>query len=864
MRILFRILALLGIAALIAWYRDNLKKGEKKRIDYIERIAELFPKIQDLLLQLDGYTSYQNGYFNNYKLRCWQTETEPVLNAIKQIPYDKIKLDSVQIDAINRLFLKFDTCIEDRANFNKAFIEQELSRYQQFFNNIEGRVLDDQQRRAIVIDEDNNIVVAGAGSGKTTTIAGKVSYLIDRYKIKPSEILLISFTRKACEEMQNRIRKKMDIDIDVMTFHKLGLEIIASATNKKPSIFDDSNFKKLINDFLSDQIKDQAYLLKVTHFFTEYLKPYKEENEFQSQGEYIQYIKDNNIKSYKQVEVPIAGKMTLLREACKSMEEVSIANYLFLNNINYEYEKKYKHDTATQAYSQYKPDFYLSDYDIYIEHFGVDRSNNVPEWFKGPDYNTANQKYREGMEWKRSLHKEKKTALIETYSYEKQEGILLSGLEDKLKRAGVAIRPKSPEEVWEILNEVSGDDVTNFTQLIITFLNLLKSNNYSIADLQRKNSSIQSEREKQRNSAFIEILKPILTKYNSHLQNIGEIDFSDMINHATDYVNRKSAEKKYKYVIIDEFQDISIGRYKLIKSILDNNPGCKSFVVGDDWQSIYRFSGSDISIFTEFEKNFGVTSKSYIETTYRFNSSLINISSEFILKNPNQVKKKLKSQSKQDFTPYNIFYSESIFNNDTAPVVNALNEILSEKTTGQNIMLIGRYSHDIDFLKKDLANFNVKWDQGKESYEVIYKPAPALKMHFLTVHRAKGLEADYVILLNCSSGKYGFPSEQADDPILNLLLTQADQFPNGEERRLFYVAITRCRNKVHLIANSKYKSKFIAELEDKNALIKADKCPQCKTGILTQTSGVSAKGKVWAKLSCSNWNWGCDYLHWLT
>ena len=867
MNILIILIVVLITTLVIFITYKAVQNSEKTRQKQIVQIEQIFPSIELLLSKLDSLCQYENGYFNNYKLLAWNSEAEPIISQIKPIPYGRIKLNALKVDMINSFFFKFNNASDSRNKFNQSFVNQELKKYHEFFNHIEDRKLDDQQRYAIVTDEDNNIVVAGAGSGKTTTIVGKVSYLLDRYKVSPSEILLISFTRKACDEMNYRIKRKMNIEIDTMTFHKLGLDIIASSYNKKPTIFEESGTKNLINGFISDQMKEGDYLLKLTKFFTDYLKSYKEENEFQSKGEYIQYIKDNNIKSYKQVEINFKGKMTFLRETCKSLEEVSIANYLFLNNINYEYEKKYKYDTATQAFAQYKPDFYLTDYDVYIEHFGVDRNYNVPKWFKGVSNDSAKKKYKDGIDWKRSIHKSNKTKLIETYSYEKHEGVLELNLEKKLKEHSIEISPKTPEEIWEVLNSIAEDDITNFTQLIITFLSLLKSNNYSIEEIKDKNTSNFKGFEQLRNSAFIELFSPILGCYNRHLNDLGEIDFSDMINNATDCIVSGNSKKNYKYIIIDEFQDISIGRYKLIKSLLKANSGSKLFAVGDDFQSIYRFSGSEISIFTEFEKYFGVSSKSFIETTYRFNSMLINLSTDFILKNPNQVRKKLKAFSNSDLLPFKILYSKSPLKNDSAPVIEALDEIINivgANEKGKKVLLLGRYSYDIDLLKNDSTNFIVRWNKSKENYEVRYKLKSDLLIEFLTVHRSKGLEADFVIILNCSSGKYGFPSEQADDPVLNLLLTCADQFPNGEERRLFYVALTRCREKVFLIANSIYKSKFIVELENNSGLTDFVICPECKTGILSETSGVSLKGKEWKKMSCSNWNWGCEYIDWLT
>ena len=842
------------------------KAEEESRLKHIADVNILIPKINQFILIFNKLRNFNSGYFNHYQLRQWLYSSQPTYEQISRIPYRKLNLESHH-EALINMFIDLSLEGESvRQAYNTKFVEHELESCAQYFDDIEGKSLDVQQRNAVVINEDNNLVVAGAGSGKTTTIAAKVKYVIDRYKVAPSEILLLSFTRKACEEMRERIKQRMNIEVDVMTFHKLGCEVIAAATNKQPDRFDDSRLPKLINDFLLDQMNNREYSSKLTRYFIEYLKPYKEEREFENRGCYIQYMKDHHIRSCKQLKQDIKGRVTVLREQCRSMEEVSIANYLFFNNIKYEYERPYEYNTASRNHRQYKPDFFLPDYGIYIEHFGVDKNNNIPHWFDPGDYQAANIKYQDDMVWKRQCHREHGTKLIETFSHEKHEGVLLSNLEDKLLLAGVTIRPKSQEEIWGILNAIAEDEVLSFTELLITFLSLLKSNNHTIAEINGRNEKFCRGYDKLRNRAFLEIFAPIYDHYAKYLNKNHKIDFSDMINYAEHYVRNGVLNQQYKYVIIDEFQDISIGRYKLVKAILNANPGCKLFCVGDDWQSIFRFTGSDLSIFTEFEKYFGITSKSFIETTYRFDSRLIDISSGFILKNPKQVAKRLRSSIKTDSAPYEILYSDNIFNKDTLPVIKALESIAMEVgdiRPDNSVLLLGRYKYDIELIRGDQVHFSVQEDKVHGSFKILYKPFPALNIEFLTIHKAKGLEADYVIVLNCSAGKYGFPSEQSDDPVLNLLLTQADQFPNGEERRLFYVALTRCRHKVFLTTNTVYKSKFIIEMEERTGDIPIHKCPLCKTGILKETSGVSVKGRAWKRLYCSNWWWECDYIKWL-
>jgi DNA helicase-4 len=543
------VIIVIAFALIVLFYYQSSLRAKKKeafRQSNYEKVNALLPEIENHVISFKQFAQFDSGYFNHLKLKIWKNGSKKTYAAITNLPYNSIELPFQKLELIETFVNYYSNGGVVRKSYNGRFVKHELTIYKRFFDNIDGQKLDTQQRTAIVTDEDNNIVVAGAGSGKTTTVVGKVSYIVERYKIKPEEILLISFTRNAAEEMNKRIKKKMKIDIDTMTFHKLGLDIIASATDEKPSVFEEKKLTGLIEGFISAEKKDLNYLSKMNNFFINFLKPYKSESEFKNHGDYIQYIKDTNFKSYKQLSYNIKGRQTLLREPCKSMEEVIIANFLYLNNINYEYEKVYQYNTATKNHAQYKPDFYLPDFDIYIEHFGIDRNGNVPKWFDDNHYEDANEKYKLGIKWKRETHKKYKTTLIETFSYEKTEGELLLNLEKKLKLNRVVVKPKSSTEVAEIISKVAPEEINNFNQLVITFLTLLKSNNYSIADIKKKNNFSKGGLEKQRNEAFLELFIPLFNKYQNHLSSEKEIDFSDMINHATEYISSQQVSRPYK------------------------------------------------------------------------------------------------------------------------------------------------------------------------------------------------------------------------------------------------------------------------------------------------------------------------------
>jgi DNA helicase-4 len=881
----WNILILIGLVITGVWFYMRHQERKRRQREFEakereERRQKLFDfykskldSIVKAVRQFSAYLDFTNGYFTNNQLTVWITQNESLYREIKDVPFENIQLHDDEIKTIKTFLYYFSssgTLVMER---NQSFVKDELKTYSRFFDNIEGLKLDSQQRTAIVTDEDNNIIVAGAGSGKTTTTIGKVSYVIDRYKTNPNEILLISFTRKSAQDLRDRIKIE---GVEAMTFHKFGKTIIKEVEGKEPSIFGDtkdevnrtSELKELLKRFFNEQIQNENYVRKVTEYFSDFLKPTKDQSEFENQGDYIQYLKDQNFKTYKKIQPQ--GHLTLHREIVKSIEECKIANFLLFNSIDYKYEERYEFDVADFDHRQYKPDFsiYKNGKRIYLEHLGISRSRNVPRWFAkdGQTYEQAKNEYNDKINWARNVHQEYGTTLIETFSYEMSEGTLFENLTEKLIEEGIVLTPKTPQEIWEIIKNVADDEVNSFITLFQTFITLMKSNNFTIADVIQKNYTTTDDFLRQRNKLFIEIINPIYTRYENYLVERREIDFSDMINKATKYLSNGNYQRQFKYVIIDEFQDISIGRYKLIKAIKQNNPTCKLFCVGDDWQSIYRFSGSDIALFKEFNKYFGYTVKSKIETTYRFHNPLINLSSEFIQKNQNQARKQLRGTANYKSTTYQIRYSINDNQDDTNSLKEILDELISTKNGIENkkIFILGRYNFDIDRIKNERKIFHIDKQEGLVTYSGRAEEGSVkeLRARFLTVHKAKGLEADVVIIINCNSGKHGFPSEMSDDTVLNLLLSEADQYENGEERRLFYVAMTRAKENVYFVADSSYKSKFIAELELENNTTEIKKCPRCRTSDLVRRTGTSKNGREWAFWGCSNYRYGCDFQKW--
>ena len=843
------------------WFSSINKKpiddAEKKRV--LSLWKKRVTRIKRANSMLTKYLSTDTGYFSNYQESYWLSHHVKLLDEIHDQSYGRIGLANSDIDVIKQFVSNSKNISSLRKNFNASFIDSELKTYSNFFNNIEDRSLDDQQRKAVVTDEDNNLIIAGAGSGKTTTIIGKVHYVLDKYKVDSEDLLLISFTKRSANDLKKRLKKD---EVKVKTFHSFGMEVLKEVEGKYPRTLDDDEnstvFKHLLTKLFKASLEDRKYINKVNKFVIDYLREPKSEFDFETRGDYYQHLRDQDFSTFKRVP-SYSDKTTFKREVVKSIEECKIANFLLFNGVEYKYEAKYKSPLPFD----YFPDFSLiqDGKTIYLEHFGINKNWQVPPFFArdGETHKQATKRYLGDRNKKIELHKNNSTTLIQTFSYEiwNNDESFYDMLRQRLVDAGIRLSPKTPEEIWQIINDFYRNEEKDLIKLFGTFITLMKSNQYSMATVKHKLTKIEDGFLRKRGQLFLDIIKPIYDGYEAHLAKEKVIDFSDMINKATEYISSRKYKKKISYVIIDEFQDISIGRYNLVNEIKKSNPGCRLFCVGDDWQSIYRFTGSDIALFKDFSKYFGVTEQSKIETTYRFHNPLIDLSSQFIQQNSNQAKKELHSADRNKKTNYQIIYSRK---DDTNTLIDIFNELVGiyDDVEDKKITILARHNFD---LKNRVKNENGLLSIDKEN-NISYRSRiengdfKNIRANFQSVHSAKGLEADIVIIINCNAGKYGFPNQMSDDPTLNLLLSEADQFENGEERRLFYVAMTRAKEMLYLIADSSNESKFISEIGVENNQNSNPKCPICKSGnMLPRKSAVSTKGSRsrYVFYGCSNW-----------
>ena len=716
-----------------------------------------------------------------------------------------------------------------RARACETFVAKELARSRDFFERVEARPLTDEQRRAVVVDDDRNLVVAAAGSGKTSVIVAKAGWLIRKGYRRPSELLLLAFAKDAQEEMKERVRKRLGVqlgaELTVRTFHSLGMSIIGEAERRRPAVakaaLDDHALFDLLKAIVGDLVADPRHADDVLGWFAGHFAPYRSEFEFRTQGEYWAYLRDNEVRS-------------LQGEKLKSFEECEIANFLYLNGVPYEYERAYEHDTATWDKRQYQPDFTLTDAGIYIEHFALSASNDTPPFIDRDEYLRS-------LEWKRRLHAEHGTVLVETYSHEKDAGRLTGNLADKLAVHGIKLSPIPSRNTFSVLEQQGR--IEPFTRLVATFLHHYKGAQLSSDEVARRAAGAQN---RLRAEAFLTVFIPVYERYQESLARKRQIDFHDMISNATEHVRSGRYRNRYGYILVDEFQDISDGRARLLKALLDTSDTAQLFAVGDDWQAIFRFAGSDIGIMREFTARFGKGERVNLETTFRCTDRIANVATRFVLSNPAQIRKRVTSIFNAAEPCVHLLFARDTSPDPLAEALNAIAAHAAGEDEHSTVLLLGRYRHtrpqNMDALAR--AHFN-------------------LKLSFMTVHGSKGLEADYVVVLGMYSGKYGFPSEIVDDPLLDLVLAAPEAYPNAEERRLFYVAVTRARRGVYLVVDDGTPSAFVEELMKEGYDVEVHgkqperdvPCPECTHGRLQRRRSARDGGIFYG---CSHWPY-CEY-----
>lgn len=358
------------------------------------------------------------------------------------------------------------------------------------------------------------------------------------------------------------------------------------------------------------------------------------------------------------------------------------------------------------------------------------------------------------------------------------------------------------QPVSEITDTLVSDsnELTIQTSIIREFLNLHELESETVSQIAGKFSSEE----------YCKSFLMVSEQYQKELSELLEkhqTTFSGLIKLAIRHLRSGQIKTRYRYIIVDEYQDLSALRQEFLRLLIELSQA-SLFAVGDDWQAIYGFSGSRVDFTLNFHKFWGDFSLHRISKTYRFGSTLANLSSSFIMQDHTQIRKQIQSQKEDSLEPVVEICGES-----ERLDLEVLTHYFESLPGNSSILLLGRFQID-QFRLVHCSKFNLTPDDIK------FYPRPDLKIRFLTVHQSKGLEADYVILLNNREAKLGFPARVKDPPLKTELVKIAeelrlDQILVNEERRLFYVTLTRAKKQVILLTVDGKESSFIKELRQK-------------------------------------------------
>ena len=760
-----------------------------------EGADRLFQSIRDLYPEND-YLCLKNQYQKEY--------VEKKITAL---------LECEKYIEANEFFFKQDSLltVDEYEKLKSQYIKKSLT--------TKGIELSDEQSLAIAKMDKHLLLAARAGSGKTRTVGGKALFIVRHEGVDPNQILILAFNRDAAKEIQDRICKEYGLQSfnNAKTFHKLAhgfvqpeREAILSDKKgeyspKKLSTFVQGIFRRLVK--ADSTIEKRLYL----YFRKEVQEADIERHRklFLSEDEYLSYRR--NLR-----------QITLKCEQVKSNGEKYIADFLFEHDIGYRYE---------MVYGSYRPDFTLLPFKrgIVIEHWGIDEDDSrmeVPSHWK-----KTWQDYHNEMQWKRDFWWRKSTILVETsvrdlrYGRERFEETLKTKLED----AGVECKKLYEREIIERI--VRPKHFLRIIELFVQFIQRAKKKERTVEDLQRE---IDEGRYDERTQTFLEIANQVYSEYNQALKQHNRIDFDDLVIQATQIIDESGGEipialdtptkiKDLKWILIDEYQDFSWLFYQLIQSIRKHNVDVRLFCVGDDWQAINGFAGSDLYYFSQFENLIEKSGIAHLLTNHRSDKEIVEKSNALMYDKGEPSKScrdiggrvhieriddvKIEGRKNPEDLEEKERDAKFIFRNDSgflkANCLKRCYHIITdhpEKTfailTRRNQIYGTELNEFCNRLKrcfeKEQSNRNGAFDEKVKSVG--------------TVHSFKGLEADIVIILQACNGT--FPLIHPDNHLFEIFEhTIKDAL--DEERRLFYVAMTRAKEKLYILTERDRESDYL-------------------------------------------------------
>ncbi len=771
----------IGLAGLVAalvlavWLRRKARARAVKRLSRL--LAEVPVQLERLQARLSPYVNREE-YLPERKRRPLaaaydEISTKSLMKIEKLVRGVGDEDARSKAHALQSLAQELEGVLNQH---NERYLEREVEKNSGLL--LDELRLDEAQRQAVVTDDIANLVIGGAGSGKTRVLTGRVRYLRQR-GLAPEHILAVTFTNKARDEMRERLERagipvatEGSRGVMISTLHALGKRVVQATESEPISVADDRWTNSLVAGLLGAARKGTDS--KLARLYVKALASFH-----RSEDEQAPDLETD--KTYR----------TLRGEHVRSVGERIVADFLFTHSVPYAYEARADWAVVGEGRGAYHPDFHLPERGAYIEYWGVDREDNVASWMK------SSEEYRAGMMWKRSQFQQRGKQLIECWDYERVEGTLETNLRERLASAGVDLRPMTVDQLESVLGEMKyiGSVIERLLSAFLTNARSLRRSPDEIRRILRRRTP--------RVKHFGRLGAALLERYESQLQDEGRVDFADMLYQAADILEGGTNPlPPFEHILVDEFQDTSPAMAHLVKGLLDQTKS-HLFAVGDDWQAIYGFAGGDIDYIVNFEDHFGLSSRTMLDTNYRSPAVVVEAGAALIARNEKQVPKTILIASPEE----GVASVHEVPDDDDALVSYIRRLVQKELETHdpKDILVLSRTSHSLEDItdacrKANIPTANPTRDDGSG-------------VRILTAHKSKGLEAPVLIIANASDHIFGFPSEVENPDVIEPVRMGAGN-AEAEERRLFYVALTRAMQKIHLVARRDRLSPYIAEIED--------------------------------------------------
>jgi len=778
--------------------------------DEIQTLRQEVCQLQETLTPLSEYRRYLPTSEKQRILRRLSGADEQIDRIQSQVdgPPQAVaeRLDELRSKlATNRKFVGHYN--EGNSEFD-GFVTHEIQRHSDLFSEYDesNHSLNTKQEKAVVRNDEANQVVAGPGTGKTVALTARVAYLIHGLGVDPDRIIALTFTNEATAEMAERLEEWFDItDVECSTLHSFGLDIATDYLDTPRDLIEEDDIRNFVRQSVSEL---QEHNSEFQQHYAEYLYRMNdnllERSAFDSKEEFYEARKE---KQYT----------TLKDETVESLAEKTIADWLFAHGIEYRHEDLATWADTAEDKGGYNPDFHLPNHDLYIEHWGIDENAEVAPWFTW-----SSEEYLEKLMWARGQFAETdEYSLVDTYEFDHRADRLEAILEHRLRVNGVPIERKSEAQLIEDTyryNDVEGQ----VYEKLLKFVKNAKQFNLSRSQIE-SNLSEEDPRQYYFGQCGVRLYEEFL----DYLESNRLIVFSDMISTAAEAVADPNTtySEEYDHILVDEFQDVSGTNVELLQELTNGHDGPRQFCVGDDWQSIYSFQGSEVEYFVNFDDYFESSTQTRLTENYRSPSEIVEAGKTLIDNNEQQIGKDLTAVADTQTVPRlhilpdknDYEYKESVGQFAAERVQRYLS---SSGAAPGDVMILCHLDNGapyMDAVKSELRERSIPYDGKEDQYRPDSGPLSTVSydddgVSVFSIHQSKGKEAEHVIILHATDGDDGIPLVDRGnllDPVKPI-----DTNSEAEARRLFYVAITRAKSTLDIATRRGRRSKFVEELAD--------------------------------------------------